>query len=158
MGCMLSRFSHVQHFATPWTEAHQAPLSMGFPRQEHWSGLSFLFQGIFLTQGSNPYLLHWQVGSLPLGHLGSPLGNFRAYQTVIQLKTLLLLSSWEFSRVLFQEQNKYQICISYHKSQGHSTPVILAWYPVLTLILQIRVSTGNLNYALKIQWSVYIFK
>ena len=155
---MLSHFSRVQHFATPWTEAHQAPLSMGFSRQEHWSGLPFLFQGIFLTKGSNPSLLHWQVGSLPLAYLGSPLGNLRAYQTVIQLKTFLLLSSWEFSRVLFQEQNKHQICISYHKSQDHSTPVILAWYPVLTLILQIWVSTGNLNYALKIQWHGHIFK
>ena len=28
-------------FATPWTVAHQAPLSMGFPRQEYWSGLPF---------------------------------------------------------------------------------------------------------------------
>ena len=27
--------------ATPWTVAHQAPLSMGFPRQEYWSGLPF---------------------------------------------------------------------------------------------------------------------
>ncbi|KAM7241367.1 hypothetical protein CapIbe_007939, partial [Capra ibex] len=32
----------------------------------------FLFQGIFPSQGSNPHLLHWQVGSLPLRHLGSP--------------------------------------------------------------------------------------
>ena len=30
-------------FATPWTVAHQAPLSMGFSRQEYWSGLPFLF-------------------------------------------------------------------------------------------------------------------
>ena len=30
--------SCVQFFATPWTVAHQAPVSMGFPRQEHWSG------------------------------------------------------------------------------------------------------------------------
>ena len=30
--------SHVQLFMTPWTVAHQAPLSMGFPRQENWSG------------------------------------------------------------------------------------------------------------------------
>ena len=29
----------IQVFATPWTVAHQAPLSMGFSRQEHWSGL-----------------------------------------------------------------------------------------------------------------------
>ena len=36
------RFSRVQFFATPWTGAHQAPLSMGFPRQEHqWVALSF---------------------------------------------------------------------------------------------------------------------
>ena len=33
--------SHVQLFVTLWTVAHQAPLSMGFPRQEYWSGLSF---------------------------------------------------------------------------------------------------------------------
>ena len=31
--------SHVQLFATPWTSAHQAPLSMGFSRQEYWSGV-----------------------------------------------------------------------------------------------------------------------
>ena len=30
--------SHIQLFMTPWTVAHQAPLSMGFPRQEYWSG------------------------------------------------------------------------------------------------------------------------
>ena len=37
--CMISCFSHVQFFATPWTVAFQAPLSMGFSRQEYWSGL-----------------------------------------------------------------------------------------------------------------------
>ena len=37
--CVLNCFSCVQLFATLWTVAHQAPLSMGFPRQEHWSGL-----------------------------------------------------------------------------------------------------------------------
>ena len=36
---MLSCFSHVQLFVIPWTEACQAPLSMGFSRQEYWSGL-----------------------------------------------------------------------------------------------------------------------
>ena len=33
--------SRVRHFATPWTVAYQASLSMGFSRQEHWSGLPF---------------------------------------------------------------------------------------------------------------------
>ena len=36
---MLSRFSCVHLCATPWTVAHQAPLSMGFSRQEYWTGL-----------------------------------------------------------------------------------------------------------------------
>ena len=67
--------SCVQLFATPWTVIHQAPLSMGFSRQEHWSGLPFPPPGIFLTQGSNPHLwhlLHWQADSLQLRPLGSP--------------------------------------------------------------------------------------
>ena len=37
--CMLSRFGHVQLLVTLWTVAHQAPLFMGFSRQESWSGL-----------------------------------------------------------------------------------------------------------------------
>ena len=37
--CVLGRFSHVRLFASPWTLALQAPLSMGFPRQKYWSGL-----------------------------------------------------------------------------------------------------------------------
>ena len=35
--------NHVQLFAAPWTVAPQAPLLMGLPRQEHWSGLPFLW-------------------------------------------------------------------------------------------------------------------
>ena len=38
---LLSRFSHDRLCATPYTEAHQAPPSLGFSRQEHWSGLPF---------------------------------------------------------------------------------------------------------------------
>ena len=38
---MLSHFSRVQLSATPWTMTRQAPLSMGFSRQEYWSGLPF---------------------------------------------------------------------------------------------------------------------
>ena len=39
--CVLSRFSRVYLCATLWTAARQAPLSVGFSRQEHWSGLPF---------------------------------------------------------------------------------------------------------------------
>ena len=58
-------------FATPWTLTHQAPLSIGVPRQEYWNGLPFPLQEIFPIQGSNPSLLHWHMGSFPLSHLGS---------------------------------------------------------------------------------------
>ena len=37
----MKSLSHVRLFATPWTVAQQASLSMGLPRQEYWSGLSF---------------------------------------------------------------------------------------------------------------------
>ena len=50
----------------PWTAAHQALLSMGFSRQGYRNGLPFPSPGIFLTQGSNLCLLHWQADSLPL--------------------------------------------------------------------------------------------
>ena len=72
----LCAFSHIPLFITSWTVAHQAPLSMGFPRQEYWSvGCHFLLHGIFLTQGSKLCLLcflHWQLNSLPQSHLRSP--------------------------------------------------------------------------------------
>ena len=38
---LLSHFSHVRLFVTPWTAAHQSPLSMWFSREEYWSGLPF---------------------------------------------------------------------------------------------------------------------
>ena len=65
----------VQFFEIPRTVALQAPLSMGFPMQEHWSELLFPSQGIFLIQGSNLCLLCWQADSLPLSHQGQPLGS-----------------------------------------------------------------------------------
>ena len=53
----LSLFSCVQLFVTPRIVAHQAPLSMGFSRQEYWSHCYALLQGILTTQGSNPHFL-----------------------------------------------------------------------------------------------------
>ena len=64
--------SCVQLFATPWTVAHQAPLSLGSPRQGYWSGRHFPLQGICPTRGSNPGLLHWQTDSLSSEAPGKP--------------------------------------------------------------------------------------
>ena len=51
-------------FVTQWTVAHQAPLSWDFPGKNTGVGCPFLLQGIFLTQGLNLRLLHWQVNSV----------------------------------------------------------------------------------------------
>ena len=67
--CMPSRFSRVRLFATLWTVARQAPLSMGFSRQEYWSGLPCLPPGDLPHPGTEPAslcLLQWQAGSSPL--------------------------------------------------------------------------------------------
>ena len=56
--CMLSCFSCVQLCATLWTVAHQAPLSMGFSRQEHWSGLPCLPPGDLPDPGIKPTSLY----------------------------------------------------------------------------------------------------
>ena len=57
-----------QTLAIPSTVAHQAPQSMGFSRQEYWSGLHFLLQGIFPTQGSNPGFPHCRQVLYRLSH------------------------------------------------------------------------------------------
>ena len=52
--CVWSRFSHIQIFATPWTVAHRASLSMGFSQQEYWSGLPFPPPGGLPNPGIEP--------------------------------------------------------------------------------------------------------
>ena len=71
--CLLS-LSAASDSATPWTVAHQAPLSMGFPGRNTGVGCHGLRLGISWTQGSNLRPLHCQAVSLPLSLLGSPLG------------------------------------------------------------------------------------
>ena len=61
---MLNRFSHVQLFASLWTVACQAPLSMGFSQQEYWSGLPFPPPGDRPDQGMEPVSPALQVVSL----------------------------------------------------------------------------------------------
>ena len=51
----LSRFSRVRLCVTPEMAAHQAPPSMGFSRQEYWSGLSLPSPGMNLVIGKLPY-------------------------------------------------------------------------------------------------------
>ena len=71
--------SCVRLFATPWTVAHQAPLSMGFSRQRYWSGISFPSPGDLPNPGMEPACLkspalagglfyHWATKEAPVLH------------------------------------------------------------------------------------------
>ena len=74
--------SCVWLFATPWTEAHQAPLSMGFSWQEYWSGLPFPSPGDLSDPGVELVPPALQADSLPLNHQGSAPSVRRAVQNV----------------------------------------------------------------------------
>ena len=63
--CCAWSLSHVQLFVTPWTVTWQAPLSMGFYRQEYWSGLPFPSLGGLPDPGAEPGSPTLQVNSLP---------------------------------------------------------------------------------------------
>ena len=77
LACMLSHYSHVWLFATAWIVAHQAALSMGFSRQEYWSGLPRPPPGDLPTQGSNG-LLHHRWFLYRLSHQESLIGIYLA--------------------------------------------------------------------------------
>ena len=98
----------VQLFATPWTAVRQAPLSMGFSRQEYWSGLPF--PGNLLNPGIEPASPALQAASLPLSHQGqfqdslSPPAwqsrlTFSCRFVYIHLSTGSILDDW--SQLLF---------------------------------------------------------
>ena len=78
---LLSRFSRVRLCATSETAAHQAPLSLGFSRQEDWSGLPFSSPGDIHDQGTETLSLHFrwssalQVDSLLQSQEGSSISN-----------------------------------------------------------------------------------
>ena len=64
--------SGVRFFVTPWTVAHQAPLSMVFSRQEYWSGLPFTAPGDLPNPGIKPRSPALQADSLPTELRGKP--------------------------------------------------------------------------------------
>ena len=111
---MLSRFSRVQLSATLWTVAHQAPLPMGFSRQEYWSGLSFPPPGdlipprLYLGE-TGEHGLTGQAGRGAKGVLGTKRPRLES-----QCKSLLALKPQVISHVcLFESVSSsinHQVC------------------------------------------------
>ena len=97
--CCLVANLHLTLFATPWTVAHQAPLSIEFSRQEYWSRLSFPSLGDLPNSGIKPMSPALQANSLRLSYQGSPLDTLdRAYSSLtIWPRPPALLPSLPFS-------------------------------------------------------------
>ena len=139
--------SPAQLFVTPRTIARQAPLSMGFSRQEYWRGLLLPPPRHLPTQGWNPSLLcllNWQVDSLPLHHPGSP---FLIYSYPVAMP-----ESWDMLKSsLFTSITPIQISSAksswfylFHHSSDRSScpprpqcrlPSALTWIFRITLLL-----------------------
>ena len=106
--CTFSRFSCVQLFATLWTVACQAPLSMGFSRQEHWSGLPCFPPGDLPNPGIKPRSPALQADSLLSEPPGKPkntgMGNLSLLQGNLLNSTRMPLQFCLYSstRVIFQ--------------------------------------------------------
>ena len=107
---VIQSLSHIQLYATPWTVAFQAPLSMGFPRQEYRSGLPFPSPGDLPNPGIEPVLLHCRWILLSLSHQGSP------PRKVISKRLSLISFPYHFL---------YLLCSSYHAAYLYFLPYLL---------------------------------
>ena len=94
MKVKVKSFSRVRLFATPWTVAHQAPLSMGFSRQEYWSGLPFPSSGKLPDSGIEPRSPALQAGALTSEPPGkSALCNSNQLEKAMQIINIKLISN-----------------------------------------------------------------
>ena len=85
--------SHALLFATPWTVAHQAPLSMGFSQQEFWSGLPFPSPGNLPDPGIKPMFPALAGRSVLLSYQGSPVFDIvRFKESRFQPRLLVFMS------------------------------------------------------------------
>ena len=79
--------SHVRLFATPWTVAYQAPPSVGFSRQEYWSGLPFPSPGDLPNPGIEPRSPALQADALPSKPPGTlKVKQFESKETNLQIQ------------------------------------------------------------------------
>ena len=142
------KWSHDQLFATPWTAACQAPLSMGFSRQQYWSGLPFPSPGDLPNPGIKPGLPHCRQMLLsseppgkksllkPCAHFDciffSLLLNFKHTLSILDINSLsdiLFVDSVLWSTQLFHIDEMqiayfffYCLCFSHHVQKALLNP------------------------------------
>ena len=130
--------SRVWLFATPWTIAHQAPLSMVFPKQKYWSGLPFPTPGDHLNPGIKPVSLAspaFAGGFFTTEPPGKPSVACSVLNKYLLNKWLWSGSVAVSSKVLptwFQPQVLHlpRVLPGYHVSSSDSHWVLLPWGPL----------------------------
>ena len=111
--------SRVRLLATPWTEAYQAPPSMGFSRQEYWSGLPFSSPGDIPDPGIRPLAILWNSTFKWVNLLSfSPLPLASLLFLAIFLSAFLFFSQ-RFCASLFGEGSGNPLQYSCLKNQSH---------------------------------------
>ena len=114
---LLSHFSHVRLCATPWTAAHQAPLSLGFSRQEHWSGSSF----------NNPLSFNiWMHHKCQLFYTAWIISCFLKYhdsrREIMFFRMILIFSFSTWLEITCQEHMRQLPFFMAHCGQGSVSP------------------------------------
>ena len=114
--CVCVLINHVWLFEAPWTVSHETPLSMGFSRQEYWSGVAIFLQVIFLTA--------WQVDSLPSGKPLSLLDEYKHWVNVCRDRDASwFFFNWQRVKILgLKESRDCQRAISPPSEIFHSLP------------------------------------
>ena len=142
LACMLSHSSHVQLFVTPWTVVLQAPLFMGFSKQEYWSGLPCPPPGDLPRPGIEPVSPALQLDSYPTEPPGKPL-------FALCFSQVELLNSWpavpsptSMSNLLYRSRYLvgFSSCFHHHKYHVKSSWILSFQDSFLPLIIQYQVS------------------
>ena len=136
--------SHVQIFATPWTIAHQAPLSMEFSRQEHWSGLPLPSPGDLPDLGIEPGSPTLQADSLSSEPPGKPpkhrwhVGSSSLTRDQLEVQSL---SHWTTREVPKESWGDINWPVSLlHKRETCILPRIVHCYSTGKYLLLVRLS------------------
>ena len=114
--CMLSCFSHVWLCVTPWTVTRQAPMSMGFFRQEYWSGLPFPSPGDLPDLGIDPAS---PISSALAGRFFTGSANREAWQPPYSIPMDLLSPTDIFCISPPSDPGEHPLCLE------SSTPLLL---------------------------------
>ena len=116
--------SRVWLFATPWTVVYQAPLSMGFSRQEYWNLLPFPSPGDLPDPGIKPRSPSLQADSLPSERPGKPIGQLtNNFNTICNFNSPLLgqTTYWQVLRIriyTFLKRDRSLFCLESGANPG----------------------------------------